>query len=182
MIARNHLSGSDADRILKRAAELESAETSDPLSVDEIRAVAEEAGYDPSTVERAISETLDPAPQPLDNVQTSGFLATRFHTTRSIPVQLTAKELMKAVELLMPYFEAPPEVKFRKGSLVWRDRRKLRFELDPGLDAVGLQVSSPRLMGQKARWKDWVGKAADQLEAMIRYAASERAKGSGPID
>ena len=89
---------------------------------------------------------------------------------------------MKAVELLMPYFERIPEVKFTKGNLVWRDRRGLRFELNPGLDAVGLQVSSPRLMGQKARWKDWVGKSADQLEAMIRYAASERAKGSGPSE
>ena len=60
---RDHVSDSQADRILQRAAEIESAGESRPRSVAELRSIANEAGFDPDAMEQAISETLTKEPE-----------------------------------------------------------------------------------------------------------------------
>ena len=49
-------SKAEADRILKRAAEIEGSGTADPLTVAELRSIAGEAGFGAAAVDRAIAE------------------------------------------------------------------------------------------------------------------------------
>jgi hypothetical protein len=44
----------EADRILKRAVEIEGSEDGRPLSIDELRSIAGEAGFGSEAIERAI--------------------------------------------------------------------------------------------------------------------------------
>ena len=94
-------SKAEADRILKRAAEIEGAEDTRPLSVDELRSIAGEAGFGAHAIERAINEAKQRdaervAPPP---VHRSGLLFVRITTSRSVPVELSSAQLMQAIRL-----------------------------------------------------------------------------------
>jgi hypothetical protein len=49
----------DADRILRRAAEIEGSQDARAFTVDELRSIAGEAGFGSQAVERALSEAQE---------------------------------------------------------------------------------------------------------------------------
>ena len=69
----------DAHRILKRAAEIEGSDDAGPLTADELRSIAGEAGFGSQAVERAIAEVQQAGPTEVHRhpVQRSGLVITR---------------------------------------------------------------------------------------------------------
>ena len=159
----------DADRILRRAAEIEGSEEPRTLSVDEIRSIAGEAGFGAQAIERAIAEAQEAnlpgtRAQP---VQKWGILITHLSTLREIPVQITSDELMKVVRLFQPYREGPAHVKLGEHEIAWRDRKGIRFAVTSARGVTEVRVFLAKPLIRRGRWKDWVKSAADRLEALI---------------
>ena len=122
-------SKTDADRILKRAAEIEGSEDSGPLSADEIRSIAGEAGFGSQAVERAIAEAQKVASKEVHRppVQRSGIVIIHLSTLRTVPFEVSTEELMRAVRLFQPYREGPAQVKLEEHQITWRDRKGILF-------------------------------------------------------
>ena len=164
----------DADRILKRAAEIEGSEDARRLSVDELRLIAGEAGFGALAVERAIAEaqvqavSLDVRRPP---VQRWGFVVTHLSTLREIPVELTAEQLMKAVRLLQPYREGPAGVKLEEREITWRDKKGIEFSLISERGVTEIRVHLSKFLLRRGRWTGWVKAAADRLEALVLMVA-----------
>ena len=94
-------SKTDADRILKRAAEIEGAEEARPLTLDELRSIAGEAGFGSQAVERAIAEAkvAGPAEARPQAVQKSGLVVCHLSTARAVPIEISSEQ-----------FDLPPRV------------------------------------------------------------------------
>ena len=84
----------DADRILRRAAEIEGAEDARPLTADELRSIAGEAGFGSQAVERAIVEAQQAGAAEVRRhpVQKSGLVITHLSTVRSVPVEISSDQ------------------------------------------------------------------------------------------
>jgi hypothetical protein len=166
-------SRSDADRILKRASEIEGSVEARNLSMDELRAIAGEAGFGPDAVERAIAEArealLVAVPQP--PVQKWGLIVTHLSTIREIPIEVSADQLMRAVRLLQPYREGPAHLKLDEHELTWRDRRGLRFAVTSSNGATEIRVHVSKVLLRRGRWMGWVKAAADRLETLVSLVA-----------
>ncbi len=162
-------SSTEADRILKRAAEIEGSEELKPLTHDEIRSIAREAGFGAQAVERAIAEAAHTAPRPghSEPVQRSGLVITRISAMRSIPVILTSAQLMRAIRLFQPYRDGPAQVKLEEDRITWRDRKGLVFTLRSIGGITEIHVYVGKLLIRRGRWMGWVRAAADSLEALI---------------
>jgi hypothetical protein len=165
----------DVDRILKRAAEIEGSEDARPLTVDEPRAIANEAGFGSRAVDRAIAEARRSASAEVHRhpVHRSGLIITQLSTVRSLPIEVSSEQLMRAVRLLQPYREGPAQVKLEEDQITWRDRKGLRFTVTSGAGGVEIQVFVSKILLRRGRWMGWVKAAADRLETIVYLVASQ---------
>ena len=173
----------DADRILRRAAEIEGADDGRHLSVAELRLIAEEAGFGADAVQRAIAEARDATPAVhRPPVQRWGLIVTHLSAIREIPVQVSSEQLMRAVRLFQPYREGAPQVKLEEHEVAWRDRKGLRFAVTSAGGVTEIRVYVSRVLLRKGRWMGWVKAAADRLETLVLMVAArgERAPGEDP--
>ena len=159
----------DADRILKRAAEIEGAEDGRPISVDELRSIAKEAGFGSQAVDRAMAEAQHAAPAGIQHhpVQRSGWLITYLSTIRAVPTELSSEELTRAIRLFQPYREGPAQVKLGEHQITWRDRKGLIFTVTSAGGVTEIRVSVSKILLRKGRWMWWVRSAADRLAAIV---------------
>ncbi len=163
----------DADRILRRAAEIEGSEDGRPLTVDELRSIAEEAGFGAQAIERAIVEAQQAVPAEAHHhqVQKSGLVITDLSTIRAIPIQISTDQLMKAVRLFQPYREGPAHVNLGERQITWRDRKGLRFTVTSSGGATEIRVFASVFFVRRGRWMGWVKSAADRLEALVHLVS-----------
>ena len=168
-------SRTDADRILRRAAEIEGSDDGRRLTLEELRVIAGEAGFTLDAVERAIAEARDREPDeaPRPPVRSSGFVVARISTVRHVPVGISSEQLLRAVRLLQPYRDGAAHVKLEDRELVWRDRRGLRFNVVSvdGVTEIRVSVAKPLL--RRGRWMGWVRAAADRLQTLVELVARE---------
>jgi len=164
----------DADRILKRAAEIEGSEDSAPLTIDELRSIAGEAGFGSQAIERAIVEAQQARPSEARHhpVHRSGWVFTHLSTIRSIPIGISSDELMKAVRLFPPYREGPAHVNLGDHEITWRDRKGLRFTVTSGGGVTEVRVYASKFFIRRVRWMKWVKSAADRLEELVFLVAA----------
>ena len=170
----------DGDRILKRAAEIEGSEDTRPLSAAELRSIAGEAGFGSRAVERAIAEAkrASSAETRRPPVQKSGLLFCHLSTVRSVPVEVSSEELMRAVRLFQPYREGPAQVKLEEHQIAWRDGKGLRFTVTSSGGGTEIRVYVSRPLLRKGRWMGWVKSAADRLETLVFMVATQGESGS----
>ena len=168
-------SRADADRILRRAAEIDGSGDTGPVSLSELRSIAGEAGFGKHAIDRAIEEAQQASlPRTVrEPVQRSGILVTHLSTVRSIPVQVTSEQLMRAVRLFQPYRDGPANINLGAREITWQDLRGLRFFVTSGGGVTDVRVVVSRVLLRRARWTRWVESAADQLETLIRLTAAE---------
>jgi hypothetical protein len=173
----------DADRILKRAAEIESSEDSRRLTLDELRLIAGEAGFGMVAVERAIAEAQVQAAITLEvrrpPVQRWGIVVTHLSTIREIPVEVTADQLMKAVRLLQPYREGSARVKLEENEITWRDKKGIQFSLTSRGGVTEIRVYLSKLLLRRGLWSSWVKAAADRLETLVLMVANRDVPNAG---
>ncbi len=170
----------DVDRILKRAGDIEGSEESKPLTAEELRAIAGEAGFGARAVERAIAEALQTGPGGARTtpVQKYGLVFTRLSTTRSLPIELSSEELLRAVRLFQPYREGPAKITLDDHQITWRDRKGLRFDVVSSGGMTEIRVYVAKFLLRKGRWMGWVKSAADRLETLIFLVATRDAPGA----
>ena len=163
----------DADRILKRAAELEGSEDSGPLSVDELRSIASEAGFGAHAVERAIAEAqqAESGEVQREPVRRSGLVITHISVQRLIPVDINSEQLMRAVRLFHPYRDGLAQVNLGVNEITWRDRKGLRFTVISSGGVTEIRVLVSKLLIRRRRWVTWVESAIDNLETLMRLVA-----------
>lgn len=170
----------DADRILRRAAELEGSHEVPSLSLAELRAIADEAGFGSQALERALTEARDAANEEVryHPVHKSGLLILELSTVRTVPIRLTSEQVMRVVRLFQPYREGPAQVKLEESRITWRDRKGIRFSMVSGGGGTEIRVKVSRLTLRRGRWISWVKSAADRLEALASIVArTESAEG-----
>jgi hypothetical protein len=167
----------DADRILRRAAELEGTEDARRLTVEELRSIAGEAGFGPRAVERAIAEVRRAEPPEVRRppVQKWGLLVTHLSALREVPVGIDSEQLMRAVRLFQPYRDGPAHVKLEEHEVTWHDRRGIRFTLGSVGGVTQIRVYVSKLLLRRGRWMGWVRTAADRLETLVLLVAERDA-------
>jgi hypothetical protein len=165
----------DADWVLKRASEIEGSEDSKPVTVDELRSIAGEAGFGAQAVEKAIAEAQRAAATGAHRppVQKWGLVLTRLSTIRSIPVAISSEDLMRAVRLFQPYREGPAHVKLEESQITWRDRKGIRFTVSSGGGVTEIRVFVSKFLLRKGKWMGWVKAAADRLETLVFVVATQ---------
>ena len=173
----------EADRILKRAAEIEGSGKADPLSVAELRSIAGEAGFGSAAVDRAIAEASRAATAEAHRppVQRSGLVWINLSTVRSVPGEVSSEQLMRAVRLFQPYREGPAQVKLEEHQITWRDGKGLRFAVTSSGGATRIQVFLSKILLRRGRWMGWVKSAADRLETLVAMVAAQETLGRGPV-
>jgi hypothetical protein len=165
----------DADRILKRAAEIEGSDDSKPLTDAEIRSIAEEAGFGRRAVERAIAEAKRVATAKVLSppVQKSGRIITHLSTFRTVPVEVDSEQLTRAVRLFQPYKEGPAQVKLEDHQITWRDRKGIQFTVTSAAEVTEIRVYVAKPLMFRGRWIGWVKAAADRLEMLVLMVATQ---------
>jgi hypothetical protein len=171
----------DVHRILRRAAEMEGAEDTALLTVEELRSIAGEAGFGAHSVDRAIAEARKAGSVPIHRnpVQRSGVVITHLSTIRTIPIEISSEQLMTAVRLFQPYREGPAQVNLGEHEMTWRDRTGLRFTVTTGGGVTQIRVFVSKIMVRRGRWMGWVNAAADTLESLVSLVASGDEPGVG---
>lgn len=170
MFSRTH-----AQQILARAAEIEGTDDGGPLTADELRAIAGEAGFGSRAVEQAMAEVQAPDPVDVERqpVLRSGLVVTHLSTLRTLPVAIDSEQLMRAVRLFQPYREGPAHVELEEDRVTWRDRRGLRFTVTASGGCTQIRVFVSRVMVRRGRWMGWVNAAANRLESLVLLVAAE---------
>jgi hypothetical protein len=171
----NTFSKLDADRILKRAAEIDGSEDTKPLTATELRSIAGEAGFSPQAVERAITEAKRAASARIHRppVQRSGLIIVHLSTIRSASVEVSSEQLMRAVRLFQPYREGPAQVKLEEHQITWRDRKGIRFTVTSADGTTQIRVFVSKILIRRGRWMGWVNSAADRLETLVYMVATQ---------
>lgn len=181
MTTARHFTKVDADRILRRAAEIEGAGDESRLSLIELRQIAGEAGFAPHTVERAIAEVqsagLAAATRP--PVKRTGLVVAHVSTDREIPVGLDSGELMLVVRLFQPYREGPAQVKLEDHEISWRDKKGMRFSVASVAGITVVRVYGSGFLLRRGRWVRWAQAAADRLEMLVLLVAGQNPPGGG---
>lgn len=172
----------EADRILKRASEIEGSEGARSLSLDELRSIAGEAGFGPQAVDRAIAEarrvaSADTGPPP---VRRWGLVITHLATLRSVPVEASSEQLTRVVRLFHPYLDGPAQVRLEEGQLTWRDRKGIEFTVGSAAGTTEIRVYVSKLLVRRGRWMGWVKAAADRLETLVCLAAAQGSRAAQP--
>ena len=166
----------DADRILKRAAEIEGSEDARRLTLEELRQIASEAGFGPRAVERAIAEARVNAPEiRRPPVQRWGIVVSHFSTLREIPVGIDSEQLMRVVRLFQPYRDGPAHIKLEEHEITWRDRKGIEFSIRSVGGVTEVRVYLSRILLRRNRWMGWVKAAADRLEVLVLMVAGQDA-------
>ena len=175
VLADSMFSKIDADQILKRAAEIEGTEDGRPLTIDELRSIAGEAGFGAQAVERAIMEAQQAASPEVRHhpVKKSGWVITHLSTVRSIPIRISSEQLTRAVRLLQPYREGPAHVDLGERQITWRDRKGLKFMVTSAGGVTEIQVFLSKFLVRKGHWMGWVKSAADRLEELLILVANQ---------
>ena len=170
----------EADRILKRAAEIEGSEDAGPLTVDELRSIAGEAGFGSQAVERAIAEAQQATSTEVRRppVQRSGVVIAHLSTIRSVPVEVSSEQLMRAVRLFQPYREGPAHVKLEEHQITWRDRKGIRFTVTSAGGVAEIRVVVSKMRFRRGRWMGWGKSAADRLETLVFLVATQDPPGT----
>ena len=165
----------DADRVLRRAAEIEGSEGVGPISVEELRSIAGEAGFGAQAVERAIAEAYPVQPPEARRwqVQRSGLVITRLSTARTIPIEISSEQLTRTVRLFQPYREGPAQVKLEEHQITWRDRKGIGFTVTSAGGVTEIRVFASKALVRKGRWMGWVRAAADRLETLVLLVAAQ---------
>lgn len=170
----------EADRILKRAAEIEGADDPGPLTADDLRSIADEAGFGTRAVERAIAEAQQAGPTEIRRppVHKSGLIVIHLSTIRAIPLEISSEQLMRAVRLFQPYRDGPAQIRLEENQITWRDQEGLQFTVGtaPGVTEVRVLVS--KILLRRGRWIDWVKAAADRLERLVYLIAAQDLPGN----
>ena len=164
----------EADRILKRAAEIEGSDDAGPVTVDELRSIASEAGFGAQAIDRAIAEArrAEAASAHRHEAQKRGLVFRHFSTSRSVPVEIDSEQLMRAVRLFQPYRDGPAHVNLGVNGITWRDRKGLRFAVSSSGGVTEIKVEVSRILIRRRRWMAWLHSAADRLETLILLMAS----------
>jgi len=180
MIDPHLFSKIDADRVLKRAAEIEGSEDTKPLSASELRSIAGEAGFGSQAVERAIVEVTRAATAELlrPPVQRSGAVIIHFSTFRSVPIEVSSEQLMRAVRLFQPYREGPAQVKLEEHQITWRDRKGIRFTATSSGGITEIRVYVSKFLARRGKWMGWVKSAADRFETLVFMVAAQDGTGA----
>lgn len=170
----------DADRILRRAAEIEGSGDSGRLTVEELRSIAGEAGFGAAAVERAIAEARATSQPQIRRppVQKWGIVMTHLSALRELPLEVGTEQLMNAVRLFQPYRDGPAQVKLEEREITWRDRRGLQFSLISAGGITEIRVYVSKFLLRRGRWMGWVKAAADRLETLVLLSAQD----AGPRD
>ena len=165
----------DADRILRRAGEIEGSEDAGPITADELRSIAGEAGFGSQAVERALAEAQQASSMEVRRhpVQKSGLVITSLSTTRVIPIEISSAQLTRTVRLFQPYREGPAQVELREHQITWRDRKGLGFTVTSAGGATDVRVFVSKALVRRGRWMGWVRSAADRLEALVLLVATQ---------
>lgn len=165
----------DADRILRRAAEIEGSEDSRRFTADDLRSIAGEAGFGIQAVERAIAEAQQAAASDVRRraVHRSGIVKSYISTSRTIPIEITSDELMNVVRLCQPYREGPAQLKLERDRITWRDRKGLSFTVTSAGGETEIQVVVSKFAVRRGRWMTWVRAAADRLESLVLLVAAQ---------
>lgn len=165
----------DADRILRRAAEIEGSEDVSRMSEAELRAIAGEVGLGSKALERAISEARGrPAPEVRrPPVRKWGLLVLHVSAHREIPLPMTSDQLMRVVRLFQPYRDGSAQVKLEDHEISWRDRKGLRFGMTSAGGMTEIRVYVSRFALRRGRWMGWVRAAADRLETLVELVARD---------
>ena len=144
----------DADRILKRAGEIEGSDDAAPLTVSELRTIAGEAGFGSKAIDRAIAEVLHVGPTGARRhpVQKSGLVVTYLSTVRTIPIELGSEQLIRAVRLFHPYREGPANVNLEERQISWQDEKGLRFTVVAGAGTTEIRVFVSKVLLLKGKW------------------------------
>jgi hypothetical protein len=164
----------EADRILKRAAELEGSDEAGPVTIEELRSIAGEVGFSPQAIDRAISEAKQAAAISAERqrVQVTGRVIRHVTAVRSIPVEITADQLMQAVRLFQPYRDGQAHVKLGRAAITWQDRKGLTFRVTSAGGVTEVAVTVTWFVIRRKRWTNWVQTAADRLESLILLMAA----------
>ena len=175
MTTRPEFSKTEADRILKRAAEIEGSEETRSLSLAELRSIAGEAGFGLQAVDRAIAEarlsvSADTQPPP---VKRWGIIISHIATTRSVPLEASSEQLMRAVRLFQPYREGLAQVKLEEHQITWRDRKGIEFTVGSAAGTTEIRVYVSKLLVRRGKWTGWVKAAADRLETIVSLVATQ---------
>lgn len=174
MSGPNLFSRTEADRILRRAAELEGTGEESPMSLAELRTIGTEAGFAPQTLERAIADVQN-ANRIVNRspVRRSGLVIAHLSAVRELPVGLDADQLIRVVRLCQPYRDGPADVRLEESEISWVDRKGLRLAVTSvgGITEVRVYVSGFLL--RRGRWRSWVQAAADHLEALASLVAAQ---------
>ncbi len=166
----------DADRILQRAAEIEGNDEGHAMSVRDLRGIAGEAGFGAGAVERAIAEALEfggreGRPAPVE-VEYEGFIFAKMWTLRTIPIELSSDQMLRAVRLFQPYLEGPARISLEDRRISWRDRKGVIFHLESSRGQTEIRVRLSKFVIRRERMKGWIRSAADRLEALVYLVAA----------
>jgi hypothetical protein len=96
-------------------------------------------------------------------------------TTRTLPVEVTSEQLMRAVRLFQPYREGPAQVKLEEHQITWRDQKGIRFTVVSSEGRTEIKVFASRFLPFVGRWMGWVKAAADRLETLVFMVAAQDA-------
>lgn len=170
----------EADRILKRAADIEGSEETRHLTADELRLIAREAGFGREAIDRAIAEARE-ADAPAGRrppVRKQGLIITRLSTVREVPIDAGSEQIMRAVRLFQPYHDGPPQVKLAEREVTWQDRRGIRFSVTSAAGVTEIRVGLSKVLLRKGRWMGRVKSAADRLETLVSLVAGQARGGA----
>jgi hypothetical protein len=172
----------DADRILRRAAEIDGSDDGRRLTVDELRSIAGEAGFGLRAVERAIAEVQEAGRAEIRRppVQRWGLVVTHLSAIREIPIQVDSEQLMRAVRLFQPYRDGPAHVKLEEHEITWRDRKGLSFSVTSAGGVTEIRVYAAKVLIRRGRWAGWVRSAADRLEMILLLVARQESGDAVP--
>lgn len=174
----------DADRILRRAAELDGSDDARGMTLDELRSIAAEAGFARGTIERAIEDIRESDLTAVIRppVQRSGLLFMHLSAVRELPVGMNSDQLMRVVRLFHPYRDGAARVELEDQEIVWRDRKGLQFAVTSAGGVTVVRVYVSKLILRRGRWKGWVKAAADRLEMLtLLVARQDRVRGAYPL-
>lgn len=166
----------DADRILRRAAELDGNDEARFMSVDELRSIAGEVGLGSEALDRAIAEARNAGTPGVRRppVQKWGIIWTHLSVVREIPVDLDSDHLLRLVRLVQPYRDGPAQVELQQHEITWRDGRGLRFAVTSAGGVTEVRVFMDKLVIRRGRWRRWVKAAVDRLENLVFLVAEQQ--------
>ena len=169
----------DADRILRRAAQIEGSEDFSRLSATELRSIAGEVGLGAHAIERALAEAQSAVIPEVRRppVQKWGFIVTHLSAIREIPIQISSDQLMKVVRLFQPYRDGSAQVKLEEHEITWRDRKGLQFAVTSAAGVTEIRVYVSQLVLRRGRWMGWVKSAAGSPGGFVQLVGAPGPRG-----